>query len=451
MSGSAAYAQTLRSLLGHRPTDSKWGLARTRELLERLGRPQQRMRLLQVAGTNGKGSVCAMLDAMLRQVGVATGCFTSPHLSCVRERIRVNGRMVPEAAFCDLFDRVEQAARGVEDSPTFFERLFAMALLHFAHAGVQAAILEVGLGGRLDATSAVTPTVCGITTIALDHTRLLGRTLTAIAREKAGICKSGVPVVVAPQVPEALAAVTRHADAVGAPVVRVGRDIRVTHCNRRVTIFQGNRVLLPPTQLALRGGHQWHNAAVAVGMLHQANLAPDPQARRRGLEQTQWPGRYEWIRERTCRVLLDGAHNPNGLIQLARCLKEDLRLQALPLIAVVGLSQGHNEIGFARAWRQHMPPTHSVYAVQAAGGLFTRALHACTTAKLLRQAGVRTVVPVGRVAAALHQARMQARRQGGCILVTGSLYVVGRARSLLLGAPTDPSVTPAATPAPARR
>ncbi|MEM7495803.1 MAG: folylpolyglutamate synthase/dihydrofolate synthase family protein [Myxococcota bacterium] len=451
MAWSAAYIQTLRSLLGHRPTSSKWGLGRTRELLQRLGLPHKRMRLLQVAGTNGKGSVCAMLDAMLRQAGMVTGCFTSPHLSCVRERIRVNGQMVPEAAFCALHDHVEQAARGMEDSPTFFERLFAMALLHFARAGVQAVVLEVGLGGRLDATSAVTPAACGITTIALDHTRLLGRTLSAVAREKAGICKPGVPVVVAPQPPEALAAVTRHADMAGSPLVRVGREIRVMHRDGRITVSGGNRVLLPRTHLALKGEHQWNNAAVAVGMLQQADLALDPRTRRRGMEQTRWPGRYEWIHGHTCPVLLDGAHNPNGLIQLARCLKEDPKLQALPLLAVVGLSQGHDEIGFARAWRAHMPPTHAVYTTQTASGPFTRALNACTTAKLLRQAGVRRVTPVARVAEALHHARIQARRQGGCILVTGSLYVVGRARSLLARAPTDPSVTPAATPSPAHR
>ncbi len=496
MTCCAAYTQTLRSLLSHRPTHSKWGLQRSRELLQRLSNPHKRMRLLQVAGTNGKGSVCAMLQAMLQQGGVITGCFTSPHLSCIRERICVNGHMVKEKAFCQLYNHVEQAARGMAEPPTFFEYLFAMALLHFARAGAQVAILEVGLGGRLDATTAVAPQVCGITTIARDHTRLLGHTLSGIAREKAGICKLNVPVIVAPQLPETFAVLQQHASAVGAPLIRVGRHIRVMHWGDGIAVFQENRLLLPPTRLALKGKHQWNNAAVAVGMLQQANLASNPQTRRCALEQMHWPGRYEWIntplrgvcpfashtrrlsgvtgalgnkstqclsklsgvtealgsKGTQCPVLLDGAHNPNGLMALAQCLKEDSRLQNKPLFAVVGLSQGHDENTFARVWRQYMPPMQTVYATQGSTGHFTCALNTLTTAKLLRQAGVRNVVPVARVSAALHHARIQARRcERGCILVTGSLYVVGQARSLLLGAPTDPIIIPGAMPAPAHR
>ena len=432
------YVNALRSLFKSRLAVNQptWKLDRTVTLLERLKNPQSNLCVLQVAGTNGKGSTCAFLAAMLKEGSVQYGCFTSPHLSCTRERISLNGQMISENLFCELHSTVHEASQSMNDMPTFFEQLLAMALLGFAQQHLQVAILEVGLGGRLDATTAVTPQACGITSIALDHQRILGNTLSSIAQEKAGIMKRGVPVVTATQHPEARTVIRHHANALHAPLQQVGCELQVLQQGRRIAIHHGKETVLPLVCPALQGPHQKINAAVAAGMLHAAKLVPDLQARKRGVQLASWPARYEWIKARKIHILLDGAHNAAALTQLGQCLQQDPLLADTPLIALVGLSQGHNPQACVHVWKQHMPPTSLVLTTQAKGPL-PRNLPAHETARLLRNAHVEHVHAVPHIPTALATALKLAKRQNAHILITGSLHVAGHARAILLNMPVD--------------
>src|ERR1035437_4164017 len=207
--------------LGNEIKTAKLGLERIRAVLEALGRPQDRLRFVHVAGTNGKGSTCAMVESALRAAGRHTGLFTSPHLAEPTERIRIDGRPISAERFAQAFDRVH-AACAADDHPTYFETVTAMALLVFAEEQVEAVVLEVGLGGRLDATNVVSPELCVITPVDFDHEAFLGKSLEAIAGEKAGILKAGVPAVFARQRPEAAGGLGPGGAAVGIPASRTG-------------------------------------------------------------------------------------------------------------------------------------------------------------------------------------------------------------------------------------
>jgi len=223
-----AYRDSVRFLyaLGNESRTARLGLERIASLLGELGHPERRPGIIHVAGTNGKGSTCAMLESALREAGWRTGLFTSPHLVEPTERIRIDGEPLPEAAFSRSFDQVHAAAEAllareaIDAHPTYFECVTAMAFLAFQELRVDRVVLEVGMGGRLDATNVVTPELCVVTPVDFDHERYLGKSLGAIAAEKAGIIKPGIPVVLAEQQPEAEAVLIEQARQVGAPVVR---------------------------------------------------------------------------------------------------------------------------------------------------------------------------------------------------------------------------------------
>lgn len=283
----------------------KLGLDNTRALLATLGHPERSGRFLHVAGTNGKGSVCAMLDAVLRAGGFRTGLYTSPHLVDFRERIQVNGEWIAGADAARLLTTVRDATGDWPHAPTYFEIVTAIALRHFADAGCDYVVLETGMGGRLDATNVVTPLVSVLTPIGMDHTQWLGDTLEKIAAEKAGIIKPGVPAVSAPQRPEAAAVLAAHG-----PVEFVANAI--------------------PADVTVRllGSHQRENAALAVAALRAAEISVAEEAVRAGLRDVHWPGRFQ------CRgnLVLDGAHNAHGSAQLVRTWREVFGTERGPVI-----------------------------------------------------------------------------------------------------------------------
>jgi dihydrofolate synthase/folylpolyglutamate synthase len=289
-----SYEESLAWLLSTQQFGMKLGLDNIRRLLKALGDPHERLSFLHVAGTNGKGSVCAMLDAMLRAAGYKTGLYTSPHLIDFRERIRIDGKKIPRGAALRGLERLRRAAIAWDHSPTFFEFTTALALQSFAEFGCEFVVLETGLGGRLDATNAVTPVVSVITPIALDHTRWLGKTVAEVAREKAGIIKPSVPVVSAPQDPAAAEVIVRRAKELGCSLTFVE------------AAWDG-------AELGLRGRHQRENAALAIASVRALGLHFSDDAIAQGLRDVRWPGRFQMLGE---RFVLDGCHNPHAAEQL---------------------------------------------------------------------------------------------------------------------------------------
>jgi dihydrofolate synthase/folylpolyglutamate synthase len=287
------YEESLAWLYSTQQFGIKLGLDNIRSLLEALDDPQDGLFFLHVAGTNGKGSVCAMLDSILRAAGGRTGLYTSPHLVDFRERIRVDGLKIPPEAVRRGLERLREVAVGWTHSPTFFELATALAVQHFAEAGCELVVLETGMGGRLDATNAVVPLVSVITPVALDHTGWLGTTLAEVAGEKAGIIKPGVPVISARQDPEASVVIVERAEQLGC----------------RVKFIEGSF----DGVVGLRGKHQQENAAVAIAALEAAGLNISDDAVVRGLREIRWPGRFQIVTE---RLILDGCHNPHAASQL---------------------------------------------------------------------------------------------------------------------------------------
>jgi dihydrofolate synthase/folylpolyglutamate synthase len=425
-----AWLDSLESL-GIRP-----GLDRIDRLLRRLGDPHRAFRSIHVAGTNGKGSTTAFLAAILQAAGLRPGVYTSPHLVRFEERIVVGDRMIDEDEVAALTAEV-RAAIGAEafapgDHPTYFEATTALAFLHFRRQRVPLALLEVGMGGTYDATNVVTPLACAITRVAMDHTRWLGSTLPAIAGEKAGILKPGVPAVIARQEPEAMAAIQAMAERVGAPLLPIA-DCRVRAeaplpdppAFALTTPLAGE---YPHLTLALRGAHQVDNAVVAVLLAEQLRRlgfeGVDAGAVTAGLARAAWPGRLEIVPGRP-EILLDGAHNPSGCAVLADYLRDHQRGRRIALVFAVMKDKPADEMlgllcPFAAAVfvtglpLPRVTPPASLAAVAAARGL----------------PGGGEVRATASIAEALPLAR-HAAGEAGLVVVSGSLYLVGEAKRLL--------------------
>jgi len=308
----------------------KLGLDNIRAILAALGHPERAWRSIHIAGTNGKGSVTAMVERGLRAAGLKTGRYTSPHLDIIEERVAINGEAVDRPTFAAttavVFAAVDEATRtgALTVVPTFFEVSTAVAFEIFRQAQVDVAIVEVGLGGRFDATNVLTPEVTAITSIALDHERHLGTTLSQIAFEKAGIAKPGTPLIIGRLPGEAARRIATVAAAVSAPLI----DAHGTTTDR----------VYPPLKLALPGRHQLENAAVAVAVLEtwsaRVSFVPT-SAIVTGLTDCRWPARLEWLRlAGGGELLIDAAHNPAGAAALATYLR-DTNLVPIPIVLAV--------------------------------------------------------------------------------------------------------------------
>lgn len=405
------YSEAVQFLysLGNEVQTTKFGLERITTLLHALDRPQRACKFVHVAGTNGKGSTCAMIEAGLRTSGVRTGLYTSPHLVEPVERIQIAGIPVTRPRFAAAFDEVhETAARMLSAGeldlhPTYFETVTAMAFVLFRQEQVDTVVLEVGLGGRLDATNVVTPELCVITAIDFDHPAFLGETIEKIAGEKAGILKEGVPAIFAEQRPEAEAVL--RARARGPYVLAkewLAQDVQMD--------ARGSRFRLGDMEITcpLAGEHQLHNAKTAALALRHLGIAPD------GISRALWPGRLETVSEQPA-IVLDGAHNPAGARALLRYIQQFYAGRRIWLVFGVMRDKAVDEI---------------------AGLLFPIADRVILTCPLNSRA-----MPPGNIpapgAVITHNVGeaiqlLQTAHPDDVIFITGSLFVVGEARALLV-------------------
>ena len=392
------------------------GLERVRELLTRLGDPQRQFEAVLVGGTNGKGSTAATLAAMLRADGRRTGLFTSPHLTWLSERFVVDGTEVSQAQVAAALARVRPASEAVEAS--FFEVVTALGCVLFAEAGVEIAVMEVGLGGRLDATNALEPRLSVITNVALDHTAILGGTVEQIAAEKAGILRAGRPAVTA-----AAPAVLPVLEQRGADLWALGRDWTA---QTRSLGWQGTAVDVQwpggaaQVQTPLLGEHGGLNAALAA--VAAARLGVADEAIRQGAAQTRWPGRLEVVPWQGRRVLLDGAHNPAGAQALAQALRPLLAASGRAQLPIIFGAAEDKDLGGVAA--ELLPLASRVILTRAA--LSPRAADPAQLAALFPGVPLELTQTPAEALAAL-------RPEEELVLACGSLYLLGELRPLLLG------------------
>lgn len=385
------WEESLAWLYSKRETSIKLGLEKTHRLLEVFGRPDKNLRFLHVAGTNGKGSVCAMLDAILRRSGYRVGLFTSPHLKDFRERIRVDGEMISESDAASGLSRIRDSVEGWDNGPTFFEIATILALDYFAAQGCDLVVLETGMGGRLDSTNAITPLVSVITPIAMDHMSWLGETLPEIAGEKAGIIKVGVPVVSSPQAPEAASVLVAKALDCRSPLEFAGVP------------WSG--------EIALAGHHQKWNAALAVAAVRAAGIACSDECVAAALAGVHWPARFQFLSD---RLVLDGAHN----LHSARALVETWRevFQDERPTVVFGALQEKEYAGMLK-----------VLAEIASDFVFVPVQNErSATMESFRGFGLAPFTIAENVSAGLDLALSRSRP----VLVTGSLYLAGEVLEL---------------------
>ncbi len=402
------------------------GLDRVHAALGKLGDPHLAVPYVHIAGTNGKGSTSAMVASILRAAGLRTGLYTSPHLCRLAERMCIDGEPASDETLADAFERVYAV---VDDQATFFEVLTLVAFVLFQSEGVDIGVLEVGLGGRLDATNVITrPLATAITSISFDHTAVLGNTLDAIAREKAGIFKPGVPVVLGPLPSEALSAALEVAANVGAsPVVRVGQEIAATAAGCRAQIvLPSNRNI--STNLSLAGAHQLSNAAIAASLSEFA-ASVFPQilpAIETGLSSAKWPGRLERIECNGVQVLLDCAHNPEGASMLAAHVKS-LGLSPDRVVLIFGALAD-------KSW---------LAMLDLLGPLADRRVYAAPKGRVPAPLKEMVDRQPGDVVADPREAikrALELSRPGDVVVVAGSIFLVAEIRAELLGLECDPIV-----------
>ncbi len=419
--------------LGHETVAIKLGLTNTERLLEALGNPQHLFPAVQIAGTNGKGSTAVMLESICRAASVRTGLYTSPHLVHITERIRINNQEISEEEFARFTTRVREAAQKLlqegrlETLPTFFEHVTAIALLAFRDANIQLAILETGLGGRLDSTTVARAETVAITPIALDHQEYLGETLAEIAAEKSAIIRSGVTAIIAPQAPEALKVILKRcADCNVTPRVCEceTKILDADESGRLLVTFKTKIERYENVRLALRGRHQVTNAAVAISLaeaLRERGFSIPNSAITEGLETSFHAGRLD-LREGQPSILFDGAHNEAGARALRDYLDEFIKA---PITLI-----------FAAMRDKDLRKIAALLFPVAERLILTKPLNP-RAATLETLAGI---VPEGfdssriTLAPTVNEALDAARAQTtpiGLICITGSLYLIGEAQSIL--------------------
>jgi dihydrofolate synthase/folylpolyglutamate synthase len=397
----------LEALYGLERRKTKHDLVGTTSLLAELGDPHTRFRSVHVAGTNGKGSVCALVERVLREAGVRTGLFTSPHLIDFRERIRVAGRWADEPWLERTLERIAALPSGKDR--TFFEACTALAFQYFAERGVEIAVVEVGLGGRLDCTNVLAPEVCAITSIGLDHTEILGDTIEQIAAEKGGIVKRGVPVVIGEMPAEARAVIEAIARERGAPIVPLPT----------VETFGA----LPPRAMI---GANPLTAVAVLGALVGRGVTLAPGVVERGMRAARWPGRLERSPNES-RLWWDGAHNESGVRRLAALWPSVAG--PMPETIVVALSSDKDAPAILRALRAGFPSARLI----ATRSRSERALAPDALARHATAAGF-DAEALPDVGVAL---RAALERSSGVVLLAGSLFAVGEAMEIFGGAPGE--------------
>ncbi len=410
-------------MYGLRRFGIKLGLDTINAVLADLDHPQNDYRIIHIAGTNGKGSVAAMLSTILHEAGYRVGRYTSPHLERFNERICIDNNPINDAAVVSAYERVRSTPR-LDRELTFFEFTTAMALYEFSRQKVEWAVIETGMGGRLDATNAVQPELTVITNISLEHKSYLGNTLAAIAGEKAGIIKKGIPLVTGVSQPTAREVVLNRAKKLLVPTYLKGRDFRYRRIDDRQFSFYGRTHTWRSLQSGLTGRHQVDNAALALAacetMMDQRLVTLTDSSIRSGLAKTRWPGRLEVVSNRP-RVILDGAHNLMAARKLAQHLKE--RYDDKKITLVIGVL---DDKAAEPILKDLIAPSHRVVVTQP---LIERAIPAQDLAAIARKyaADVEIIPEVG---AAILKTLEQCSPDD-VICVAGSLYVVGEAKTAL--------------------
>ena len=429
------FDEALRYLLslGHETLAMKLGLRNTELLLEGVGNPHFAYQSVQIAGTNGKGSTAVMLDSICRAGGIRTGLYTSPHLISITERIKVDGNEILPAEFAELATEVRRAADSlvtenkIEALPTFFEHVTAIALLAFEKASVQLAILETGLGGRLDATTVAGANTVAITPVAMDHEEYLGSTIAEIASEKAAIIRPGVSAIIGNQTPEALEVILNRSSEAGVVPDIAAPELKVeqaTEDGRYTVTLKTTHDQYEHLTIGLRGHHQIENAALAIRIaesLQQQELTISKPAIFEGIESATYSGRLELI-DGEPPVLLDGAHNPAGAAALREYLDEYV---GGPVTLVFGAMKDKKldeiaELLFPKAAQLIITAPQSLRAAEpehlsklAMGHLSHSNIHVAVSAEV-----------------ALRKAK-EVTQDGGLICITGSLYLVGEVKAVL--------------------
>lgn len=415
-----------------------FNLSRMEQVLEKLGRPHDRFRCVHIAGTKGKGSTSAMTESVLRAAGYKTGLYTSPHLHTFRERIRLNGGLMRKTELVDLLNHCLPAISATPDI-TAFEIMTALAFEYFAQSQVDWAVLEVGLGGRLDATNVVHPAVCAITSLSYDHVELLGHTLSLIAFEKAGIIKPGVPVVSAPQEPEAMAVIQRVCTDTGARLVNIGQDWVYepdgADLSGQVLTVRGPNgdPVLRDLRIPLLGRHQRDNATTAIAILQELRdqgVQISEEALRAGLAAARWPGRFELLQKRPALVV-DSAHNENSAQKLRAALATYFpRPPRRQLAVIFGASADKDIIGMLKTF---LEPEEVTGYRPADKIIVTKSGHPRSAvpaqlADLVRSVNTNCPISVhSNLDSALNEALAWAGPDD-LICVTGSIFVVAQAR-----------------------
>ena len=418
----SSYDKCLKTMYGFRRFGIKMGLSTIKKILTGLGNPQHKYLCVHVAGTNGKGSVASSLASILHRSGYKTGLYTSPHLVRFNERIQVNNRPISNKKVVVNYSAIKDAHSGVRD-PTFFEFTTAMAFVEFAAQKVDWAIIETGMGGRLDATNIINPELSIITNISLEHREYLGNTLTQIAGEKAGIIKNRTPLVTGVRQKKAIAEIKRVAAANKAPIFRLGADFKVRRNQGQTFSYYGIKNVWHDLETALAGSFQVDNAALVLAaceLIGRKKASMTPRNIREGLRTNHWPGRLEIV-SNSPFIILDGAHNLAAANNLAKFLSTHLNQRAITL--VVGIL---DDKPYKSMLKLLLPSSNRIIFTQAK---INRALdpHILFESVKNLHSDAAIIPDVGRAV----QTAVETTPCDGAICIAGSLYVVGEAKEAI--------------------
>lgn len=432
------YNKAIDYLYGLQKYGIKLGLDNTIRLLSLLRNPQESFKAIHVAGTNGKGSTSAMMASVLRAAGFRTGLFTSPHLVSFTERIKVDDEEIKEAEVIELTDEIKEiinSSQCSEFNPTFFEFVTAMAFSYFRRKGIEWAVIETGMGGRLDATNILLPEVSVITNISLDHKEFLGQTLKEVAAEKAGIIKHGIPVVSSSQDSGVMDVIKDKVSSEGTVLHEYGRDfvslLRGSDI-RGITFDYKGKNSLDGLYVPLCGIHQMENASAAIKAIEliMERESIYPESIRQGLANTEWHGRLELIRKpgKKYDILIDGAHNPSAAGRLSEALKSYFAPQYNRIILIFGIMSDKDIKGIM----EPLLPIASEIIVTAPD--YGRSASPEKLAETARSLGFKPA-PVNSVKDALDTAVKRAENSAVAdshlIVITGSFYTIGEAKTIL--------------------
>jgi dihydrofolate synthase/folylpolyglutamate synthase len=425
------YQRSLDYLYGLERFGMIFGLTQVEKILEATERPHQEVQAIHVGGTNGKGSTAAMIASILQKEGYRVGLYTSPHLLRFTERIKVNGKEIEKEEVAELTewmrDRIEAA--GITLPFTFFDFTTSMAFLYFKQRMVDMAVLEVGLGGRLDSTNVIDPLLSIITNIDKDHVEQLGRSLLKIAGEKAGIIKKGRPLITGATQPQVLRLFSKTCQRMGSPYFRVGRDFRYDWTEDGNFNYEGLHRKLWNIHLNLLGFHQMMNATTALGameILEELGYTVSTDAMVEGLKEVDWPGRLEVVSS-SPRVVVDGAHNPAGALVLRAALENEFEYDRLVLL--VGMMKDKDAKGFLKI----LAPLAD--RIILSKPRTDRAASPSILLDLLGRNGKKAEIIEG-IKEAIEKG-LSLTREGDLLCVTGSLYTVGEAKGLFVSRGTS--------------